>query len=425
MQLAHQEEELGLCSGVCCDNLVHASQRRHARFGGRQVASQRLGRGVVGGPGVSCRLRSAACDGLKSAVAHVKVGVLAWAVVQHLHQRVVGVGKVRSVKEARWAPEEVVRMPIEAKLPFATFSASHVGGAEQQGLESCFDLGWHVWPTASGPNALPWTGNVHGLHELLGSGAGQHLQVRIKPLSADGGSCAFEQPHASHNVAHDRDDLRIVEATLGRGHIWYSICGKRVLVLLNVYESSRHLLEQHRAFSLEPWTAIAEPPLNVASRPCPCVEGIHRTFRWDGKSRRAHRQSAIGVGDSAFHCRLSVLAKFAHRGLHVEDHRLHALSASFVADRLKNAVLVLDLCCLLVSDDCCSVRLQCLDVAPECLHHLDGLDIMHWVHGDGSLCRVISRHVAMLVLGILFIRVLFGGVAVSVVRSLRRQRLVL
>ena len=107
-------------------------------------------------------------------------------------------------------------------------------------------MGWHVWPTASGTDALLGTGDAHGLHELLGGGTCQRLQVRVKPLSADGGPGAFEQPHASHHVAQHRDDLRVVEAALARGHIWHVICGKRALVLLNVDESSGHLLETNQ-----------------------------------------------------------------------------------------------------------------------------------------------------------------------------------
>jgi hypothetical protein len=51
------------------------------------------------------------------------------------------------------------------------------------------------------------------------------------------------------------------------------------------------------------------------------------------------------------------------------------------------------------------------------LHHLDRLDVVYRIHGDGSLCRVISRTVAMLVLTLFVIRVLLGCIAGLVVAA--------
>ena len=79
MQLAHQEEELGLCSRVSRDNLVHAPQRRHARLCARQVAFRKQG-------GAGGSLSSGSGGGLRSTAADVaEVAVLAGPVVQHLH----------------------------------------------------------------------------------------------------------------------------------------------------------------------------------------------------------------------------------------------------------------------------------------------------------------------------------------------------
>ena len=171
MQLAHQEEELALCSGICRDGLVHASQRRHVRLAGRQVPSQRLRRGVVGG--------RAAC-GSRGRPADVQVAVLAGTVLQHLNHGVVGVSKVRRVEEVGKAPEEVVGVPIEAKPLLPSLRAGYVGCAEEQGPESGFDLRRHVWTTGSRSDALLGARDLHGLHELLGGGTGQRLQIRIE-----------------------------------------------------------------------------------------------------------------------------------------------------------------------------------------------------------------------------------------------------
>ena len=62
-------------------------------------------------------------------------------------------------------------------------------------------------------------------------------------FSADGRPGAFEQPHASHHVAHDSDDLGVVETVLAGSHIWRVIRGKRMLVSLDVDESPSDMLE--------------------------------------------------------------------------------------------------------------------------------------------------------------------------------------
>ena len=145
-------------------------------------------------------------------------------------------------------------------------------------------------------------------------------------FSADGCSGAFEQFQTSNHVAHDRDDLGVVEAALARGHIWRVICLKHVFVLLNVDESFGHLLEQHGAFSLKTRSTIPEPPLHVAGRPCCGVERVHGTLRGNGERRGAHRESRVRAGDGALHCCLCILAEGASCGLNVEDQSRHALS---------------------------------------------------------------------------------------------------
>ena len=94
----------------------------------------------------------------------------------------------------------------------------------------------------------------------------------MKALSVDGRPDAFQQPLASHHVDQQRDDLRI---------------------FLNGDESPGPLLEQTQS-------TVPEPPLHVAGRPAPVVQGVH------------------------------VQAQGS------------ALSASFVRDKLKNAVHALD-----------------------------------------------------------------------------------
>ena len=47
------------------------------------------------------------------------------------------------------------------------------------------------------------------------------------------------------------------------GHVWHVICCKRILVALNVDESSGQLLEQHVPFSVEPQNTVSEPALHV------------------------------------------------------------------------------------------------------------------------------------------------------------------
>ena len=84
---------------------------------------------------------------------------------------------------------------------------------------------------------------------------------------------------------------------------------------------------------------------------------------------------------------------------------------------MKNAVPVLDIRRLFVANDRGSVVLQCLDVALQCLHHLDRLDVVYRVHGDGSLFCVICRTVAMLVLTLFVIKVLLGCIAGLVVAA--------
>ena len=84
-------------------------------------------------------------SGLRSAAGDAQGAVPAGAVMQQLSQRAVGVGKVRRDEGVRRTPDEVVGVPIEAKLPLAAFCAGHVGGAEEQRLQSGFDFGWHVF----------------------------------------------------------------------------------------------------------------------------------------------------------------------------------------------------------------------------------------------------------------------------------------
>ena len=123
-----------------------------------------------------------------------------------------------------------------------------------------------------GTDALSGAGDAHGFHEIIGSRTGQCFQVSVEAFSADGRPGAFEQPHASHHVAHDSDNLGVVETVLAGSHIWHVIRGKRIFVFLDVDESPSDILEEHGALSVESRCTIAEPPLHVASRPRRCME---------------------------------------------------------------------------------------------------------------------------------------------------------
>ena len=78
VQLAHEEEELGLSSRVRRDDLMHASQRRHVGLRGRQVASKPM-------RGASGTLSSGPGGGLRCIATAVHVALLPGAVVQQLH----------------------------------------------------------------------------------------------------------------------------------------------------------------------------------------------------------------------------------------------------------------------------------------------------------------------------------------------------
>jgi len=63
------------------------------------------------------------------------------------------------------------------------------------------------------------------------------------------------------------------------------------------------------------------------------------------------------------------------------------------------------------------MRVQRLEGALKRLHHLDGLDVVYRVNGDGSLCRTISRDIMRLVLRVLAVRVLLRLLASLVVAA--------
>ena len=130
------------------------------------------------------------------------------------------------------------RAPVSVCLAF-----QNVCGAQEQCPESGFDLGRHVCSIAGGTDALSGAGDARGFHEFIGSRAAQCFQVSVEAFSADGRPGAFEQPHASHHVAHDSDDLGVVETVLAGSHIWRVIRGKRMLVSLDVDESPSDMLE--------------------------------------------------------------------------------------------------------------------------------------------------------------------------------------
>ena len=142
--------------------------------------------------------------------------------------------------------------------------ASGLGSGEPLGGNtsvSGFGLGRLVWSTAGGRGALSGAGDAHGFHDFIGSRAGQCLQVRVKAFSSDGRPGAVEQAHASHHVAHDSADFRIVEATLAGSHIWHLIRGKRILVLLDVYASPGDLVKSMG----RSWSSLGEPSPNLHS----------------------------------------------------------------------------------------------------------------------------------------------------------------
>ena len=69
------------------------------------------------------------------------------------------------------------------------------------------------------------------------------------------------------------------------------------------------------------------------------------------------------------------------------------------------------------------MHVQRLDGALKRLHHLDGLDVVYRVNGDGSLCRTISRDIMRLVLRVLAVRVLLRLLACLIIAaSLGRPR---
>ena len=158
-------------------------------------------------------------------------------------------------------------------------------------------------------------------------------------------------------------------------------------MLLDVDEAPGDLLEQHRAFSVKSWRAIAEPPLNVACRICASIEGVQRALHWDSEGLWAGAEPGVGVRHCSLHGSLRGVVESARRRLDVQNERSHVLSATLVGDRLENAVAALDPTRFFVAKDLGSVRLQRLYVSLQCLHHPDRLHLVDGINGDGILCH--------------------------------------
>ena len=95
-----------------------------------------------------------------------EMAVLARAIVQQLHDRIVGVREVRCDEEAGSAEKKVAAVAVKTKFGLAALCAGHLGGTEQHRPESGLHLRWHLWTGSSRNNGLPRTGNIHGFHEI-------------------------------------------------------------------------------------------------------------------------------------------------------------------------------------------------------------------------------------------------------------------
>ena len=109
VELAHEQEELRLCSRIFCNNLVHSAQRRHPRLRRGQIT---------------------ACSRLSNA-ADADVLVRPRAIVEQLHQGAARVREVRRGKEVRRSEQQIVAMPIETKRCLPPFRAWDIGCTEK------------------------------------------------------------------------------------------------------------------------------------------------------------------------------------------------------------------------------------------------------------------------------------------------------
>ena len=107
VKLRHQQEELGLCSWVCCLDLKHALERRHDGLGARDAACP----DHFGPTGV-------------------EVAPLPWPLVELDDEKAVGIREVWCDEETARAKLEVVAVPVEAKCGLPPLRARHVGSAE-------------------------------------------------------------------------------------------------------------------------------------------------------------------------------------------------------------------------------------------------------------------------------------------------------
>ena len=225
VELAHQQEELGLRARVGGNGFVHAAQGRHGRLCVRQIPPawlilRRRRR-------LRSRLSSTA-SGLHGAPgpAGHQVSVFPRAIMKKLHERIVGIREVRRRKEARAAEEQVAAVPVEAELCLSALRAGDVGRAEQEGAQSGLYWRRHHGVRACQPNGFFRAGDVHSLHEGLGCGAGDRPEVGAEALPADGRPRAFEQAQAADHVTEHGDYFRVVESALARGLVGLLVAGQ-------------------------------------------------------------------------------------------------------------------------------------------------------------------------------------------------------
>ena len=392
VELAHQQEELGLRARVGGDCLVHAAQGRHGGLCVRQIPParsvlRRLGRlrSTARGAGFG-RLRSPA-PGLHGAPGPGgnQVTVCPRAIMEKFHERTVGIREVRRRKEARAAEEQVAAVAVEAQLSLPAFRAGDLGRAEQEGAQSGLYCRRHHGVRACLPDGFFRAGDVHSLHEVFGTGVADRPEVGVEAFPADGRPRALEQAQAADHVAQHGNDFRVVEPALARGLVGLRVVVQGVLVFFEIDQAPRHLFEEHRPLSVQARRAIPEPPLHVAGGIRARVEGVQGRLRRDRQGRRTDVQPQIGLGDDALHGGLCALVKAPRGGLQVQDQGLQALTPPLVHNRLKSTVAVLDFRLLLVPTDLGGLPLHARDVRLQGSHHLHRLHVLHGIHGDGSL----------------------------------------
>ena len=165
-----------------------------------------------------------------------------------------------------------------------------------------------------------------------------------------------------------------------------------ILVLLDVQEAARDLLNQHGPIPLKGGGAVAKPPLDVAGRVRASVEGVQRRLRRNGEGRRANMQASVCCVEGFLHCGQHVIVESACRLLDVQDELLHAMPATLVDNRLERPGPILNLRTLLILDDLRSVSCDGFDICIQGLQELDRLDTVHRVHRDAVLGDVASVH---------------------------------